>query len=226
LAASAIDLGWVADGGMVDEVAAGYYETIGLKPVAAAEAWAALAAAIIGGASSTVIARFDVPKFRMIMQARRRRPLLAEMGGAEPDALETRSTEEPDIVRELALASATERRRRIVDLVVASVSAVMGFDRFEPSDRDKGFFELGMDSVMAVRLRGRLEPLLGRKLPTTLAFEYPTVIKLAEFLDGMIAPQPQIATPQAAPAVDLTAEIAGLSDEEIDRRLAARKYAS
>jgi hypothetical protein len=52
------------------------------------------------------------------------------------------------------------------------------------------------------------------------------VIKLAEFLDGMIAPQPQIATPQAAPAVDLTAEIAGLSDEEIDRRLAARKYAS
>jgi acyl transferase domain-containing protein/acyl carrier protein len=225
LVASAIDLGWVADSGMVNEVAARYYETVGLKPVAVADACAALAAAISRDANSSVVARFDVAKFRMIMEARRRRPLLAEMGGAETDALETRSAEEPTIVRELVLASVTERRRRIVDLVVASVSAVMGFDRLESSDRDTGFFELGMDSVMAVRLRGRLEQLLGRKLPTTLAFEHPTVVKLAEFLDGIIVPGPDTGTTQAAAVVDLTAEIAELSDAEIDRRLAARKYA-
>ena len=45
-----------------------------------------------------------------------------------------------------------------------------------------GFTALGMDSLMALELRRHLEEELDRALPATLAFEYPTVEKLAAYL--------------------------------------------
>lgn len=45
-----------------------------------------------------------------------------------------------------------------------------------------GFFDMGMDSLMAVELKRRLESSLKQSLSTTLAFNYPTIEKLAEYL--------------------------------------------
>jgi hypothetical protein len=41
---------------------------------------------------------------------------------------------------------------------------------------------MGMDSLMAVELRNRLKTAIGVSLPTTMAFEYPTIESLADFL--------------------------------------------
>src|SRR5262249_40915186 len=49
-------------------------------------------------------------------------------------------------------------------------------------DTRRGFAQLGMDSLMALALQKRLEESLGVALPATVAFEYPTVEKLATFL--------------------------------------------
>ncbi len=51
---------------------------------------------------------------------------------------------------------------------------------------DQPFFELGMDSLMAVELRRRLERKLGVELPSGLAFNYPTVRQLVPFLIGKV----------------------------------------
>jgi len=45
-----------------------------------------------------------------------------------------------------------------------------------------------MDSIMTVQLRSQLEAALGRSLPPTVAFEYPTVASLAAFLASEILP--------------------------------------
>ncbi len=45
-----------------------------------------------------------------------------------------------------------------------------------------GFFDMGMDSLMAVELKRRLESSLKQSLSTTLAFNYPTIEKLASYL--------------------------------------------
>ncbi|MCX6041010.1 MAG: SDR family NAD(P)-dependent oxidoreductase, partial [Caldilinea sp.] len=45
-----------------------------------------------------------------------------------------------------------------------------------------GFATLGMDSLMALEVRRHLERELNHALPTTIAFEYPTVEKLADHL--------------------------------------------
>ena len=46
------------------------------------------------------------------------------------------------------------------------------------------FFELGLDSVLVLRLHRELRVALGREFPITSLFEHPTVHRLAEFLAG------------------------------------------
>ena len=47
---------------------------------------------------------------------------------------------------------------------------------------DQGFFDMGMDSLMAVELKRRIETELDVTLSTTLTFDYPTITSLADYL--------------------------------------------
>ncbi len=62
------------------------------------------------------------------------------------------------------------------------VSEVLG-NRTTP-DLDKGFFDLGVDSLMAVEIRIRIEFSLGADppLPSSLVFDHPTIRELAGHL--------------------------------------------
>ena len=51
-------------------------------------------------------------------------------------------------------------------------------------DVDTPFGDLGVDSVMTLRLRSRLARALGRELPLTLAYDHPTVTAIARFVGG------------------------------------------
>jgi acyl transferase domain-containing protein len=51
---------------------------------------------------------------------------------------------------------------------------------------DRPMRDLGVDSVMAVRIRHRLAELTGLELPTTLLWSHPTISGLASFLAGML----------------------------------------
>ncbi|MES1260768.1 MAG: acyl carrier protein [Acidobacteriota bacterium] len=80
------------------------------------------------------------------------------------------------------------------------------------------FLQNGMDSVLAMMLVGDLEDRLTRRLPPTLAWDYPTPQSLAKFLAESHVP----AAPAPAPeADDLLSRLDDLSEEEIDRLLAA-----
>jgi acyl carrier protein len=87
-------------------------------------------------------------------------------------------------------------------------------------DRAAPLGSLGLDSLMSIELRNRLERELGVKLSATVAWNYPSVAELASYVvslvDGIGGTPPTATTPPAA-AADLDVLVSGvgaLSDDE------------
>jgi myxalamid-type polyketide synthase MxaE and MxaD len=88
-------------------------------------------------------------------------------------------------------------------------------------DPDRGLKELGLDSLMAVELRNRLQASTGRALPTTLAFDHPTVTALARYLAQEVLELEPV-EPDAARAVGTegaAAAVSRLSEAEAEELL-------
>ena len=71
-------------------------------------------------------------------------------------------------------------------LVVNRIARVLGIAGSE-LDREKGFFDLGIDSLTGLEIKTQLERELGFKLPTTLIFDYPTPVALLGYLRNKVA---------------------------------------
>jgi acyl carrier protein len=91
-------------------------------------------------------------------------------------------------------------------------------------DVQQGLFDIGMDSLMSVELKTRLEKLVGRPLPTTLTFNYPSVRALADFLTRELAAKvPDAPRPAAPPGATARPETDDdLSEEELEALLAEK----
>jgi pimaricinolide synthase PimS3 len=70
----------------------------------------------------------------------------------------------------------------VLELVCAAAAFVLGHERAGAIDPDQGFLDLGFDSLTAIELRNRLSATIGRPLPTTLIFDYPSATALADHL--------------------------------------------
>ncbi|HET8683472.1 MAG TPA: phosphopantetheine-binding protein, partial [Micromonosporaceae bacterium] len=123
--------------------------------------------------------------------------------------------------------SADARGDRLLDFVLSCVAEVLGEGSAADVEPDNGFFDLGMDSVMALALKDRLEGALGLDLPATLTFEFPTTRALTEYLLDSVAPaeprgpdEPSGAGPLPVAEPDLE-DLDGLSDADLTARLLA-----
>jgi malonyl CoA-acyl carrier protein transacylase len=85
-------------------------------------------------------------------------------------------------LQQLESAPVSDRRNLLMAHVQTEVAQVMRLDSSQLPDPQQGFFDLGMDSLMLVELKNRLENTLGSSLPTTLPFDYPTVAALVDYL--------------------------------------------
>ncbi len=93
------------------------------------------------------------------------------------------------------------------DVIAAEAEAVLGYPAGQAIDRRANLFELGLDSLMAVELRNRLQSRLpGRTLSSTVLFSHSTIAALTAHLDGA-AP---VATPAAVAAMDAPVAIVGI----------------
>jgi acyl carrier protein len=148
---------------------------------------------------------------------------------ASPAPLETTATGESStspLAGLLSAATATEAPLEIVRAhVTAEVIAVMGLDPSTRVDPSRGLQEFGLDSLMALDLRDRLQQSAGVPLPSTLAFDFPTIDALASHLLNRVvgsagAPLPAAAGPGGRE--DVLLKIEELSDEQVEKLLAQR----
>jgi myxalamid-type polyketide synthase MxaE and MxaD len=88
-------------------------------------------------------------------------------------------------------------------------------------DATQPFGNLGLDSLMAIELRNRLEVELGVKLAASTAWNYPTLQELTAFARQRLEPgedapagSAEASTPSTSDRAGVTAAVAALSDDE------------
>jgi len=130
----------------------------------------------------------------------------------------------------LAEAPAGERPERLLAYLRSQLAATLGMASPEALEPRQRLFDLGMDSLMAVEMKNRLEKGLGVSLRSTLLFDYPTLEALAKHLGEEVlglGPAPLGAkreTPQAGGDIgSLLAQVEALSEEDLRIRFAGRK---
>ena len=119
---------------------------------------------------------------------------------------------------QLAALPAGQHAASLTHLLQTEVAHVLGLPPSRLPDPQHGFFDMGIDSLMAVELQNRLETQLGVHLPSTELFAYPNIAALTahlveNVLKGQdVAPEAMAVLPQTstdvAPASDTPAGIA------------------
>ena len=128
-----------------------------------------------------------------------RPPLLEELLSTASEAEADASSASKDILARVTEAPAAGRENVLVSFLQGEVQAVLRLPS-APAPT-VGFFDLGMDSLMAVELRNRLNRALAGSYtaPNTLVFDYPDIASLAEHLAGELVEGGGVPTPEAAP---------------------------
>ena len=105
------------------------------------------------------------------------------------------------MVERLTNAPVQQRKKLLTDYLRDAVAEVTRVDAAEIRE-DAGFFDLGMDSLMAIELRRRIEQGVGREIPVTLVMDHPRLSDAANYLLGeVLGLSEQASAPKPAPVV-------------------------
>ena len=181
--------------GMADDDARAQLELRGVRTLSPADALAGMADVMAAAESGTpsapegIVARIDWARFLPIYLQAGRRALLDEVAREVPASLQRSmgmsATPGPSgstaLVERLTAAPVQQRRKIVLNVLRDTVADVTRVDASEIRE-EAGFFDLGMDSLMAIELRRQLEQAVGKELPATLAMDYPRLSDVADYL--------------------------------------------
>jgi acyl transferase domain-containing protein/acyl carrier protein len=194
LAATTVNWGPWAEVGMASGDAAAL-RRIGMNPLPTSNALAILDRLLGGRVPQALVADVDWTVFAPALEARRRRPMLDAVRPAPGAA----TTATPSLRRRIEEVPPCEREDLLVASLQEEVARVLGRDAPGAVDVTQGLFEMGLDSLMAVELKARLEKALGFALPRTLVFEFPSIAVLSRHLLSLCAPRAAPPVPDATP---------------------------
>ena len=143
------------------------------------------------------------------------------------------ATGEPTLLRQLTATPSQNRQHVLMDFMREQAGKVLRLEAAFHLDPKRPLNELGLDSLSAIELRNTLGRALGRPLPATLLFDYPTIDGLAGHLIHEIFAAPANGHDQEQAAgngksgerAGTLAEIDALSTDEIETMLAVESQA-
>jgi acyl carrier protein len=158
----------------------------GLMPMAPA-----VAANVLGrllGQGRAQIAVADINWDTMLRQLPHSTGLLREQAQTAAAAALRPSEHQNELLVALEQVAFTNRYILLLEYIQTCVATVLHFESAAQVPPGQGFFQLGMDSLTALELKNHLSRGLGRPLPATLAFDYPTAAALARYFLDMLFP--------------------------------------
>lgn len=180
--ARAINWGPVSGGGMVPAAELAKVATLGVRalPIESIPRLLAQAMTVPSGHVAVLDVTWEV--FRAHFESRAARPFFD-------------STRMPASLAPSAHIQGSDDLR---DVVRREVAAVLGHTDPTAIDTERGFFDIGLDSLTIVQLKTRLEESLGLTLPSTLGLEYPSIDALTAHITSLMATTPAaVASPRA-----------------------------
>ena len=135
-----------------------------------------------------MIAKMDWDVLKRVLSPRELRPLLEKLGQVRSAQTQIRVATVPNAASlHRVMDQAPENRRRsIEDFVQEQAAQVLGFRRDEVFPVEVPLTDLGLDSLMAVDLKNRLQAGLGQNLSPTVVFDYPSVSDMVGLLETML----------------------------------------
>ncbi|MEO0651707.1 MAG: beta-ketoacyl reductase, partial [Planctomycetota bacterium] len=145
--------------------------------------------------------------------------VLGALFSASAEALDSRP--DPAVrLAELQTLSGAELEAGLEQLLAEQLAWTLGLGADRKVETDVPLAALGVDSLLAVELRHALERGLDLELPGTLLLDAPDLRSIAHAVAGLLERRRAAELDDAAA---LEAEIASLSDEEVQRLLAAER---
>ncbi|MEV0787632.1 beta-ketoacyl reductase [Streptomyces sp. NPDC050423] len=156
----------------------------GLPALAPADALRLFDAGLRSGRPALVPLAIDVPTLKAhpgALHALLRDMVPAEAGGPVVRT-RTKGAGPAALIARLTGLGTEDRERALLDLVRGHAAAVLGHSGAEAVPADRGFLDIGFDSLTALELRNRLGEVTGCRLAPTLIFDYPSAAELATHL--------------------------------------------
>ena len=187
----------------------------GIAPLSPSQGLLALEALLGTSTAQVAVLSVDWSQFLKLLPKGVSLPLL--------QTFDTRTDAPPPpasgLLQQLGALPEGDRKPALMDYLRGEIAKVLGLSNsgeIEPRDR---LFDLGLDSLMAVDLKNRLEEAIGQNIPTTLLFDYPTVEALANYLlqEALVLPTALPETEdndglQAEGVTQLLADLAQMSE--------------
>ncbi|WP_027390129.1 type I polyketide synthase [Chrysiogenes arsenatis] len=159
----------------------------GIRSMAPDDAFAAMEVALRTHTTQCAIADIDPVQLASFLVSTAH-DLLAEV--RNPNAITSDHTEDPAAMwlAQCRAAAPTEQSACMLKVVQVLAAKVMGQSDPERIEIDRPLQEQGFDSLMAVDLRNMLARTLAVELPVSLLFDYPTPLKMSQYLLPTVVP--------------------------------------
>ena len=158
-----------------------FFASGGLNPMPSDEALEVLGGLLGSQITQLTVASVNWDVLKPLYESRRKRPFFDKIE-SRPDKAMSVARPCPELHWTFDEVPAFRRREVLASRIRTEVAKVLGKGDANTIDSERGLFEMGMDSLMSVELKSRLETCLGKPLPSTLTFNYPNVAALTDFI--------------------------------------------
>ncbi|MGH8667161.1 MAG: beta-ketoacyl reductase, partial [Burkholderiales bacterium] len=201
--------------GTANEEGIAWLRSRGIRTLAPEFALDGMESAVTSGHSGTVVADLNWTLFRQLAELQRQRPLFEKLGQASSaEREEMHDVARTALIERLETFAPVERVEALKQVVKAELARVLQ-RRPEELDDDVGFFDMGMDSLMAVELINALrEKLAGTRFSASLIQAHPSIGQLAGAIAGEITASGREAQPAAPCSGDGSSAGTALSETQ------------
>lgn len=185
--AYSINWGPWLDSSMIDNEFKLKLEQNGIRLLSPSEALNVLEYILQNGLKESIVADVDWNRFSKVYSGNKKSLIFNEL--VQEDSLEENTLQRKNDLFKNKFKSheySFDLKTYLIDLLQQMTHSALGHKSKDLPSINKGFFEIGFDSIMALDLKNKIQNEVGIILPNTLLFEHPNIHTLSVYLTNLL----------------------------------------